>query len=100
MSAADDSGPSIDLDCGIAYRRIRAWLDDELHLTIGGDCKGGDCWVFTFEGDSCFVHAQPLESRAIGAVNLERTHVVATGNANALAAFEKAFTLRFISAGG
>ena len=95
MSAADDSGHGIDLDCGIAYKRIRAWLDDELHLT-----KDGDFWVFCFEGGSCRICAHPLESRTIGAVNLERTHVTANGNANALTAFEKAFTLRFISAGG
>ena len=85
----------LDLDCGISHARIAAWLDDELALPRS---EGG--WAF-FAGDrSCHVEVTPLESRVFSTIALERARLTASGDAEALAAFEKLFTLRFISAGG
>ena len=90
-------GECIDLDCGIAFSRISTWLDCELELT-----RGDDGWIYRIGQSTCLVRAEPLESRPLGTLRLalERTHVMATGDQEALAAFNKAFTLRFISAGG
>ena len=83
MLAADAN--RIDLDCGISYARIATWLDDELGLP-----HERECWVYTLE----------MQNRPLGAVRLERSHLTAHGDRDALASFEKMFTLRFISAGG
>lgn len=91
MSEAD----GIDLDCGIAYRRMAAWLNDELGL---GRYGGG--WLYCKGPKACRIQAEPLESRVLGAVSLERTHLMAQGDAEALESFQRAFTLRFMSAGG
>ena len=85
----------LDLDCGIAYTRIASWLDGELDLT-----QEDGHWVFDDNGKMCLISLEPLEKRAFPHVSIERTHLVAEGDAGALAAFEKLFTLRFISAGG
>ena len=85
----------IDLDCGIAYGRIASWLDDELALP----CEGG-CWLFEVAGAACSVSLEPLEPRTLGAVSLERSHLVADGAPGAVDEFERLFTLRFMSAGG
>lgn len=85
----------IDLDCGIAYARIASWLDDELALP-----RERECWVYALGDQACTITLEPLEDRLLGAVRLERSHLVALGNHDALASFEKLFTLRFISAGG
>lgn len=85
----------IDLDCGISYARIASWLDDELALP-----REQECWVYTLEMQTCTIALEPLEDRPLGAVRLERSHLTALGDRDALASFEKLFTLRFISAGG
>lgn len=98
------------LDCGIRYARISAWLDDELGL-VREDCQpeelpvsgagGADWhWVFVSNGASCRVSAFPLESRVYGGIAIERTQLSAQGDQPAIDAFERLFTLRFISAGG
>lgn len=85
----------LDLDCGISHARIAAWLDDELGLA-----RSNEGWEFAIENHACFVKVSPLESRVFGTIALERSHLVVNGDAEALAEFEKLFTLRFISAGG
>lgn len=85
----------LDVDCGISHARIASWLDDELALP-----RSGEGWIFSEENGSCLVKVTPLESRVFGTIALERTRLIASGDAEALAAFEKLFTLRFISAGG
>ena len=85
----------LDLDCGIAYARIAAWLDDELALS-----REDGCWLFRDDLQTCRVSLEPLESRTFRRVSIERTRLVAEGDAGALESFEKLFTLRFISAGG
>ena len=86
---------ALDLDCGIATARITQWLDDELCLPrIHG------AWVFSDQGRICRIEAIPLASRMLGQVAIERTHLVAHGDSEALSSFYKLFTLRFISAGG
>ena len=85
----------MDLDCGIAYARIAAWLDDELQLP-----PAGDSWHFSCSPFACRISIEPLEDRELGPLALERTRLVACGDAEALKRFEKLFTLRFVSAGG
>ena len=92
---AFSEGRVLDLDCGISYERISSWLDDELNLA-----REGQGWVFRTGSGTAIVRADSLESRSIGPVSLERTHLVARGDSDALDAFERLFTLRFISAGG
>ena len=93
MLAADAN--RIDLDCGISYARIASWLDDELALP-----REQECWVYTLGDQTCTIALEPLEDRPLGAVHLERSHLTVHGGPDALASFEKLFTLRFISAGG
>ena len=93
MLAADAN--RIDLDCGISYARIASWLDDELALP-----REQECWVYTLGDQTCTIALEPLEDRPLGAVRLERSHLTVHGDPDALASFEKLFTLRFISAGG
>ena len=93
MLAADAN--RIDLDCGISYARIATWLDDELALP-----REQECWVYTLGDQTCTIALEPLEDRPLGAVHLERSHLTVHGDPDALASFEKLFTLRFISAGG
>ena len=104
MSMLGD-GRTLNLDCGIAYARIASWLDDELHLPyLDGR------WLYRPESSfdqenrqetsTCTIALEPLESRPLGAIVLERSHLTAQGNPDALASFERLFTLRFISAGG
>ena len=85
----------IDLDCGIAYARIATWLDDELALP-----RDESRWVFHDAGKTCRISLELLENRMFRHVSIERTRLVAEGDAEVLASFEKLFTLRFISAGG
>ena len=85
----------LDLDCGISHARIASWLDGELGLPR---TKSG--WTFSLGNRTCLVEVSPLESRVLGTIALERAHLTASGDDEALAAFEKLFTLRFISAGG
>ena len=93
MLAADAN--RIDLDCGISYARIASWLDDELALP-----REQECWVYTLGAQTCTIALEPLEDRPLGAGHLERSHLTVHGDPDALASFEKLFTLRFISAGG
>ena len=93
MLAADAN--RIDLDCGISYARIASWLDDERALP-----REQECWVYTLGDQTCTIALEPLEDRPLGAVHLERSHLTVHGDPDALASFEKLFTLRFISAGG
>ena len=85
----------IDLDCGIAYSRIEAWLRDELALPAA--CDG---WTFAHEGATCCIRIEPLEPRSLGSVSLERCSLHAEGAPAAIDEFERLFTLRFMSAGG
>lgn len=85
----------MELDCGIQTKRITAWLDDEISLP-----KEGDRWVFAQGGRTCRISASPLENRKLAGISLERTLVTVEGDAAAIDAFNRIFTLRFISAGG
>ena len=85
----------IDLDCGIAYGRIEAWLRDELALS-----EGRDGWAFEHAGTTCRIRIAPLEPRTFNNVSLERCSLHAEGAPVAMDEFERLFTLRFISAGG
>ena len=93
----DTFDTSLDLDCGIAAGRIAAWLNDELALP-----RSGHGWTFSLQQapGTCCIQLEPLTSRTLGAINLERTRLVVHGDAAAIAAFNKLFTLRFMSAGG
>ena len=85
----------LDLDCGIAYERIEQWLSEGLGLSCDGTC-----WVF-YEGDqTCCIQLERLEPRMHSLIGLERTRLLAEGDAAALERFERLFTLRFLSAGG
>ena len=88
-------GDILDFDCGIAYSRLESWLRDELALEFDGKC-----WLFPTPHGACSVRITPLKSRTLGAIQLERSRLIATGDADTLAVFNKLFTLRFISAGG
>lgn len=90
-----EDGNNLDLDCGISYERIAAWLDGELSLP-----HEQDCWIYDVDGEACQITLEPLETRTLGIIKLERSHLVASGDSNALETFERLFTLRFISAGG
>ncbi len=85
----------LDLDCGIAYARIAAWLDGELALP-----REDGCWLFRDDLQTCRITLETLESRTFRRVSIERTRLVAEGDAGALESFDRLFTLRFISAGG
>lgn len=85
----------IDLDCGIAHSRIETWLRDELALPTTG---GG--WLFEHESAMCHISIAPLEPRSLGTMALERCNLLASGDAAAVDAFGRLFTLRFMSAGG
>lgn len=85
----------IDLDCGIAYSRLEAWLRDELALP-----KADDGWVFSHAGASCSICIAPLEPRPLGSVSIERCALHVDGAPAALDEFDRLFTLRFMSAGG
>ena len=85
----------MELDCGIACKRIEAWLDNELSLP-----REGDAWMFSCDEGSCRVEAVAQESRTLGTIALERTLVRVEGNPPATEAFMRLFTLRFMSAGG
>lgn len=82
-------------DCGISTWRIDAWLSDELALK-----REGSAWVYREADSVCQVKTEPLESRILGTVALERTALSVEGEDAAVASFERAFTLRFMSAGG
>ena len=88
--------PAMDLDCGIAYRRIAAWLDDELALPRNDE----GAWEFTCEEGFCTVTLTECEPRMAGPISLERTRLQADGDDAALERFNRLFTLRFVSAGG
>jgi len=85
----------MELDCGIAKARIDAWLEDELRLAFEGDR-----WVFCFEEEMCHIATPPLESRPLGAIEIERTALQVEGDSRAVEEFMRLFTLRFVSAGG
>ena len=85
----------LDLDCGISYTRIASWLDDELSLP-----RENWWWTYALGTQTCRIALEQLENRTLGNVSLERTRMTARGDREALSAFEKLFTLRFISAGG
>ena len=85
----------MELDCGIAYRRIASWLDDELFLP-----RSGDGWAFDHVGCTCHISASPLPSRKLSTIDLERTLVRIKGEEHATDELYRLFTLRFISAGG
>ena len=85
----------MELDCGIAKRRIDAWLDDELVLDCDGECR-----VFRFAGEACVVSTHALEGRPLGSIELERTNLCVEGDTQAVEEFMRLFTLRFVSAGG
>ena len=85
----------MELDCGIARKRITDWLNDELALA-----REGRTWLFAAGVGTCCITAEKLESRKLGAVDLERTSVRVEGDELAVEAFMHLFTLRFMSAGG
>ena len=73
---------SVNLDCGIAYERLQGWLEDELGLP---EEDGG--YAFACKDARCMVR-------------IERTSLHIEGSSAAVEPFMRAFTLRFISAGG
>ena len=85
----------MELDCGIAFKRIRSWLCDELSLP----CQNG-VWTYAHEGSSCRVFATDLGKQTVNRVTLERTLLRVEGDGPAADEFMRLFTLRFISAGG
>ena len=100
-----DNADNLDLDCGIAYARIAAWLDDELNLPResaqkGQSLLGGFTWELETADGVCHIQLEVLEPRWLGNVELERTRLLASGTPAALKRFNDLFTLRFMSAGG
>lgn len=93
MSA--DSMKRIDLDCGIPYRRLAAWLDEDLGLE-----QSDNAWTFSDGAACCTITLCELEKRSFNHVEFERTQLVAEGEPQTLEAFCHLFTLRFLSAGG
>ena len=118
---------ALELDCGIALRRLAGWFEDELDLlprngnasaqpgtraedsASNSPAAGSD--VHTSREDArsyefptgetcCMVTLTPLENRSVGKVTLERTHLRVEGTKEAVDSFMRLFTLRFISAGG
>lgn len=98
---------NIALDCGIAYARLEAWLSDELALP---HCYDG-LWVYEYRPGpqrtdsalkvaTCYIELSRLENRELGNFALERTQLSIDGDVEAVTAFMKLFTLRFVSAGG
>ena len=85
----------LELDCGIAYARIAGWLDHELALP-----REGEAWQFGESGSCCSISAEAQDDRMFARVGIPRTRLVAEGDAEAVDAFQRAFTLRFMSAGG
>ena len=85
----------LDLDCGIAFARIEQWLSEELGLP-----REGTFWVFSECDQMCRIQLNRLEPRTVGLASIERTRLLAEGDATALERFERLFTLRFLSAGG
>ena len=94
-AATPPSRRTLDLDCGIAIARLAGWLDDELALL-----HEGERYVFHQGKCACNVTLARLENRTVGLLDLERTRLVAQGDAEAVDVFESLFTLRFMSAGG
>ena len=94
-SMKEPTGRHINLDCGIAYGRIEAWLRNELGLPFDDGA-----WIFKHADESCRIRIAPLEPRSLGSVSLERCNLTANGSAAAIDAFKHLFTLRFMSAGG
>ena len=92
-TSADIQG--VNLDCGIAYERLQGWLEDELALP----CEDG-AYAYRFGSAGCSVRIEPLEPRCIGRVSIQRTGLHVEGSSVAVEPFMRAFTLRFISAGG
>ena len=84
-------------DCGIGYKRLASWLEDELALP-----KNGSAWVFfcNRDGTACRVRIDPLPERTVAGLKLPRTYLTAEGGESAVEEFHRLFTLRFISAGG
>ena len=93
--ADDGKNTLVDWDCGIASSRIVSWLDGELELP-----HDGGCWLYVLQGHTCSITIEPLESRQIGPIALERTRLLVQGEPIAADAFMREFTLRFVSAGG
>ena len=93
---AQPQDKTLELDCGIAPVRMRAWLEDELELAQD------DTGAFLYEADAgwCRVTIAPLGKSGRGYFALERTKLAISGEAGAADAFMRQFTLRFLSAGG
>ena len=87
---------SLDLDCGIAPARILPWLEDELALSR----DAGGAYVYESDGQTCTIEVTPMGRDFSRPFALERTRLVITGTEEAVDAFMRLFTLRFISAGG
>ena len=87
---------TLELDCGIAPARILSWLEDELKLAQ--DESGA--YVFENEGRICTAVVAPLGKSGRGHFALERTQLIISGSESAVEAFNRLFTLRFLSAGG
>ena len=93
-----DAHGRLDLDCGIALNRIATWLDADLACP-----RNGDAWHFQNEEAACTIELTDLGSHALSthdAMQVQRTRLLATGNAQAIESFCHQFVLRFISAGG
>ena len=84
----------MELDCGIPIKRIVAWLEDELGLSLQDGM-----WEYRGEG-MCRIALEPLESRELGMVSIERACMRVEGDKSAMSDFMRLFTLRFMSAGG
>ena len=87
---------TLELDCGIAPARILSWLEDELGLTQ--DESGA--YVFESKGLICTATVVPLGKSGRGHFALDRTQLTMSGSEPAVEAFNRLFTLRFLSAGG
>lgn len=84
------------LDCGIDYARLRAWLDGSLALKRGED----GLWRFEYESSVCEIGLEKLDDRPLGTISLPRTQLSIAGDNRSVAQFIKLFTLQFLSSGG
>ena len=101
ISSNSDNPNDLSLDCGISLTRIQQWLDNELSLPREPSSdRNAIAWRYADAKGTCRIEASPLDDGRIGPLRLERTLLVAQGEAEAIASFQHRFTLRFMSAGG
>lgn len=81
----------LQINSGIDYKRIIAYLEDELRLFR--DDAGG------YLADGCVIQLEPLDS-SDNVLKIQRTLVTFSGEEEACRMQQKQFRMRFLSAGG